>query len=235
MNHTKITIIYLLMSALIALLAFYVTSNFIVPIVIFSLFLLDYFFFLSKRIRKYLLRKESAHECYHFINSFLVSLSIKDSLDAAFINATMNPSKNLEAELNSINDLPIEEKLVYLRRYFNLGIYKMFLNVLEVYTTQGGKILTIADALIKETMRVEEVVITTSNFNTRKIIEFFSLWGLTFLILVLLRIGLNEFYTSMISSLSFFIILCIFFIYSLFSIHTFLFQTHLFKLKEDEI
>ncbi len=234
MNLKSASIFFVSLSVLVAILSYFVTNNFIVPIALLGLFLAD-FFLLFKRIKTYFIKRDRIHECYQFINSFIISLSIKDSYEDALMNATMNPSKDLEAELKALNDLPINEKLIYLRKYFNLSIYKMFLNILEVYANQGGKILTMADDLLKETIRIEESLTLASGFNLRKIIEFVSLWLMTFLILIFLRIGLKEFYGAMLSSLPYFIILCIFFLFVLLSLHIYLHQIFTISIKEDDI
>lgn len=235
MNFKSSIIFFVSLSALVAILSYFVTNNFIVSLAVLILFLADFFLLLFKRIKSYFIKCDRVHECYQFINSFIISLSIKDSYEEAFINATMNPSKDMEAELKALNDMPVNEKLIYLRKYFNLSIYKMFLNILDVYSNQGGKILTMADDLLKETIRIEESLTFTSTFNLRKIIEFVSLWLMTFLILIFLRIGLKEFYSSMLSSLPYFIILCLFFLFVLLSLHIYLRNIFTISIKEDDI
>ena len=99
---------------------------------------------MRKRIKRYLSKVETIHACYHFINSFIITLSVKDSLEEAYQNGLRLAPNSLTNETCEIENMTIAERLNFLRQYFNLAIYKMFLNIVGLYIDQGGNILYIA-------------------------------------------------------------------------------------------
>ena len=235
MSYKGMCIFGSVIGLLIALLLYFVTNNIYSPIVFAIIYYLDFFLLLGKKTRAYFIKRTRIQECHHFINSFVISLSINDSLLDAYEYATKNPSKAFLKEIESLNDLPIEERLVYLRRYFNLSIYKMFINVINIHSQQGGKILNSADTLLQESTRMEQALIASTAFNFKKALEFISLWGMTFLILIFLRIGLRDFYNSMLTSSVFLVLVFAFFLFVIISMHIFINNLLTISIKEDEL
>ena len=88
-----------------------------------------YFYFIARKIIKdYLMRSKRFHDCYTFINSFIVSLSIKGSLVSAFENEKLAMDKNYLSIYQGISTLHDEEKLDYLKNYFSFDVYNLFGN-----------------------------------------------------------------------------------------------------------
>lgn len=234
MNTKTSSLLIFFCAIVIAVVSYLVSSSIYVPIAFFVLFLIDYIF-IFRKMKKYFTKTQRIHECYQFMNSFLVSLSIRDSYDESFANAVTNPSSSLDAELKAIDNLNSVEKLEYLRKYFNLSIYKMFLNVLEIYNIQGGKILEIANSLMNESVRMEEATTQTSHFNLRKMIEFIMLWGMTLVIMVFMWFAMRDFYSQMTSSMIYQILLYAFFLLILGSLHYFASKIFVISVKEDNL
>lgn len=234
MNLKTSSILLFVCALAVSGVSYLVSQSFYVPLIFFVLFCLDYLI-LYKKMKKYFTKTQRIHECYHFINSFLVSLSIRDSYDDSFDSAVTNPSPSMEAELKAIDNLSSVEKLDYLRKYFNLSIYKMFLNVLDIYNVQGGNILEIGNSLMNESVRMEEATTQTSHFNIRKAIEFIVLWGMTILIMVFMWFAMRDFYAQMASSLMYQILLYVFFLLVLGSIHYFVAKVFVVSIKEDNL
>ena len=154
-----------------------------------------YFYFIARKIIKdYLMRSKRFHDCYTFINSFIVSLSIKGSLVSAFENEKLAMDKNYLSIYQGISTLHDEEKLDYLKNYFSFDVYNLFLSIVKIYISQGGDIFNLSEYLTSELRRNEDYLITIEGTLKRKAVDFAILWIFTLLMLVILRFSLNEFY-----------------------------------------
>lgn len=234
MNLKTSSILLFVCALAVAGVAYLTTQSFYVPLIFFGLFVVDYLI-LFRQMKRYFNKTQRIHECYQFMNSFLVSLSIRDSYDESFENATTNPSASLNAELKAMEGLSTMEKLEYLRKYFNLSLYKMFLNVLSIYAMQGGKILDIASSLMGESVRMEEATTSTSLFNIRKAFEFIVLWAMTLVIMVFMWFAMRDFYNQMLASQMYIILLYTFFVFIIASIHFFCSRIFVINIKEDNL
>ena len=111
----------------------------------------------------------------------------------------------------------------------------MFINVIRLYQDQGGDILAMSDALLREATRTEKSLTESVSISHRKLFEFGLLWIMSFAILLFLRFGISEFYTKMVMSNMFVALLVAFFIVSLISIHLFVCSYTSLEIKEDKI
>ena len=118
----KIDITFIIAMLILALSGFLVTNLFYIPIIILAIYLAYYFLYMRKRIFRYLDRVETIHACYNFINSFIISMSVKDSYDEAYLNGLRFAPKSMLEETNEIENMTIIERIKFLRQYFNLGI-----------------------------------------------------------------------------------------------------------------
>ncbi len=220
---------------LIFLLAYLTSQNLIVAGVIAIIFLCYYFLIARKNIFKSKDNNARIHECYNFIYSFLITLSVKDSLDEAFDSASRNASKNLNEYLNEMRDMTAEEKLNYLTKYFHFGIYRMFTKAIALYLEQGGNVLKISESLMQENTRIEQTCLESEKQCAKKGFEFFILWSLGFIVLLFIRFSLSNFYETMLKSKIFFILLIVFFLLFLLSIHIFIKRLSSPIVKEEKI
>lgn len=213
---TKIDIAAVLTSLLVAVVCYIVIFNIFISVALFIVFVAFYFLLLRKKFKNYLMQIERVHACYYFVNSFVITMSVKESYDEAFQSATRISNKHLTETINELNELNTIDKIKYLRNYFNLGIYKMFLNVLDLYQDQGGNILNMSENLIRECTRTEKTLSETLSIGYKHFIEFISLWLLSFAILLFIRFGIKDFYNQMVAN-SFFtpLIICYFLIFLL--------------------
>ena len=229
----KIDIIFLVISFVIGAISFAASNNVFFPIGTILVFELYYFVIARKIIKKYLSKVNTIHCCYHFINSFIITLSVKESLDDAYESGIRLENKEFNEETSNLESMPIYDRVVYLRKYFNLAVYKMFVNVLDLYQDQGGNRLNISDALMRETTRTEKALADSVSTGEKHLFEFIILWSLTFLILIFLRFGISEFYMTMLTSPLFMALLIFFFVLILASIHIFLIRFSNITIKED--
>ena len=112
-------------------------------------------------------------------------------------------------------------------------LYKMFINVLDLYQDQGGNILNMSDNLIRECTRTEKTLNETLAIGYKHIVEFFLLWIMSFGIVLFMRFGVSEFYLLMIQNNLFVVMLFVFFIICLGSIHLFVSKFTNLTIKED--
>ena len=231
----KLDIIWIILSAMIAVVSYIASDSFFIPIGVVVVFVLYYFLIGRKRIKKYVSKVNVIHACYHFINSFIITLSVKESLDDAYESGIRFDNKEFNEETMNLENMPVYDRIVYLRKYFNLAVYKLFINVLDLYQDQGGNILNLSDALMRETTRTEKALADSTNLGERKLMEFIVLWLMTFAIMIFLRFGVSDFYIVMLKSPMFVALIILFFVVTLISIHLFIVRFSSLSIKEDVI
>ena len=224
-----------IVSLIIAFLSYLTSNNYFIAAAIFLIYLIYYLVFARKMIKGYLEKNRRIHNCYQFINSFIITMSVKDSLEDSFVNATQGAEGDYLDTVNELSELTPMDKVTYLRKYFNLAVYKMFINIIQIYLDQGGKLLNMSDTLIQETTRIEDTLNKTNSSIKKVAIEFVVLWLISFMVLIFLRFGISDFYMTMLSSLPFLITLVAFFILFLVSIHIYIRRATAIYIKEDSL
>lgn len=217
----KIDLVFIILSIFLGILCYFSVINIIFSVAIFVIFVADYFIFMRKKFIHYFSLIERVHTSYHFINSFVISLSVKDSLEDAYQNGIRINNAYLNAETKELNEIPVIERVRYLYGYFNLSIYKVFLNVLDLYQDQGGNILNMADNLLRECTRTEKTLSDTLSIGYRHLTEFIILWLMSFAILLFMRFSIEEFYLMMLKNTLVAPLIFIFFIICVASINLF--------------
>lgn len=228
-----ITIAFIIISLLVGTVCYLTTLNIYVALAVFVIYVCAYFLFCRKKIAKYYLTKNKVHSCYFFVNSFIITMSVKESYEDAFNSGVRIEDEKLHVYVSELGEMSPYEKVKYLKTYFNLAIYKMFLNLLEIYNDQGGNILSMTDNLIKEITRVEKTLAETVSIGYRHLVEFILLWALSFGVLLFMRFGVSEFYQMMLKNVIFVPLLLMFFIICLASIILFLNSFTNLSIKED--
>ena len=230
----KTDLIFILLSILLGTVCFLSTNNYIFSVLIVVIVVIDYFLLMRKRFINYFSLIERVHTSYHFINSFVVSMSVKDSLEDAYQNGIRIDNARLNAETHELTEMPVIDRVRYLKGYFNLSIYKMFLNVLELYQDQGGNILSMADNLIRECTRTEKVLSDTLAIGYKHLTEFIILWLMSFGILLFMRFSLVDFYQTMLKTALIGYLLFVFFLICIVSINLFVNAFTNLTVKEEE-
>lgn len=232
---TTISIFAVIISLIVGVTGYFTTNNLFVAIGIALVCVIYYVIFLSPLLKKYYSRLIRVHECYYFINAFLITMSVKSSLNDAYASATAKASKGFQNEMNHMGDLNVTERLLYLRKYFNLSIYKMFINIVNLYLEQGGDILANGKSVISETIRMEEYCTKVDRLGKRKAFEFALLWAMTFVVLLVMRFGIADFYLQMMKNPMFLVLICAFYLVFVVSTHVFVNKFAFLSLKEDVI
>ena len=229
----KIDLVFIFVGILMGFLCYLATEALLYTAAIFILFIADYFILLRKRFKHYFSLIERVHISYHFINSFVVTLSVKDSLEDAYKNGIRINNATLNAETEELVDMPVIERVKYLSSYFKLSIYKMFLNVLDLYQDQGGNILNMADNLIRESTRIEKTLTDTLSIGYKHLSEFLILWLMSFGILIFMKFSIRDFYSMMLHSQFVVPMIFGFFLICLFSMNLFINSFTDLSIKED--
>lgn len=228
-----IVIGFIILSIIVGIVCFLTTLNIYFAIGIFLIFMLYFFIFQYKRFNRYFSLVRRVHSCYFFINSFVITMSVKESYEEGYKSGLKVRDPKLHLYANELNELTDYEKVKYLRNYFRLAIYKMFLNILEIYQDQGGNILNMTDNLIRECTRTEKTLLDSYNLGIKHLIEFIILWALSFAVLLFLKFGIGDFYNQMLKNPIFSPLLLVFFFIFLLSVHFFLKSFTNLSIKED--
>ena len=210
-------------SILIFALLYLTTGILEYSIVIGLLVLLYTILYANNTMKKYFDSQRITIECANFINTIIVSLSISNSLEMSYKDATNKISKQLEKMIKqNCKSLDVFENLETLRNYFKSTNYAVFLNILKMYMNNGGSILEMSVNLQLELRRKQELVNSIKQINIRKAYEFFTLWAFCLAIILFCRIGLNNIYEMMQSYFLFNYEIIFFFVFLIFSFHMFI-------------
>lgn len=200
------------------------TNNIYFSVFIIAVYFISILFLMVKFVAPSSRKKKTFHECYQFINSFFISLSITQSIASSYDKAILGQNGYLKDQSESITHLLPKEKIIYLKNYFSFDIYHMFVQIIEIYEEQGGDILAMSHSLTNELTRIENSINLIEKRNKRKLFDFILLWLTTFAILVFCRVALNEFMNSIFASNVYLASLFAFFVFVLISIFVFIKQ-----------
>ena len=217
----KVNVIFIIIGLMLSALCYISTSSILFAALIVLIFVLDYFLLMRKRFVHYFSLIERVHTSYHFINSFVITLSVKESLEEAYQNGIRIKNARLNAETEQLTEMSAIDRVKYLKDYFNLSIYEMFLNVVDLYQDQGGNILTMSDNLMKECTRTERALSETLTIGHKHLKEFITLWVMSIGILIFMRFSLKDFYVSMLKNSLFSVLIFVFFLICIGSINFF--------------
>ncbi len=192
MNQT--IIIGIIISMMLGISGYLASGNLIVGIASLVIPLLYFIFLARPMIVKYQTKISRFRECYHFINSFVVSLSIKNSVSSA-LETTIEamPEKNLVLDEN-VDMFSVKEKIQHFSNYFRFHVYSLFIDLINLYEEQGGNILDMSHYLLDETRQVEDYIFRCQSIARKRIVEFAILWLLTLTIMVVMRFSLSQFF-----------------------------------------
>lgn len=227
-RFNKRYIYYILLTIAFSGLYYYTTRNVIFTAALALIFLILFYLLIERGYRKFELNSQKVKECTKFINNFIITLSINKSINTTYeqVKETFNEELKRIDENNS--NQGVEERIKSLKSYFNLKIYEVFLKLLDQYLFQGGDIIKISQLLLFDTRKMTSLLDDYMVISKRKLIEFASMWGLTMIILVVIQLSMNIFY-SQILQMSFYPI-AIFIFFIVFIVFLYLFMSHMLNL-----
>ena len=209
---------FFLISISMSLISYVALDNFIVPLVILAIYLLASLLLFIPQLKKHNFKIQRFHECYHFINNFVIALSIKKSLAGAMESTVASMPNEFNEVYEGIESQSEMDKLNYLADYFGFHLYLLFLQIIEVWQDEGGDILIYSKHLIAESQYNEEYISKVEANNKKKTFELITLWAFCLVILVFLRFALKDFYSHIKGQLFFIISVSAFMLFVLFSI-----------------
>ena len=187
----------LVISLVLTFICYFATSNIFVGIGVLVLCVVFYFVLIYKKLSTHNSNTRKLHECYLFINNFLITLSIKGSLNAAFDATRTSISDEYSEYLASIEEMNPQEKLIYLNKYFPYHIFQIFIDVVLLWQEEGGDILDMSAHITNEMREIKEYVTYCQSVSRRKSLEIGTLWFFSLAIVVALRLTLNDFYSGL--------------------------------------
>ncbi len=175
-------------------ISFITTQNIFLAIFIFLISNVFFVLIVNRKIKKNQLKIHRYHQCFHFINSFIISLNVKGSMSAAIQSGYETTDEDTKALIDSIKELNEEEKIMYLSKYFKFDLYRLFVDTVNLWNEEGGDILKMSQYLINQVRLKEQYLITCETIHRQKTIEFVVLWTISLSILAALRFALSQFF-----------------------------------------
>lgn len=212
-------IVYLAISLSVGGLAYAGTDSMIISLTIGLICFLYLFAYARKILRNYRINVQKRHEAYHFINSFIIALSIKKTTGAALDAVKEQCQGQLLEEMRAVEHLDSLEEITYLGKYFTLPLYEMFVKIINLYLEQGRDIIEMSALLIEETREMEENMNAIESMAKRKFLNFTILWFMTAIIILFCRFAIRAFFLQMLGSTLFLAIMAVFFLFAIFSFH----------------
>ena len=233
----NVVLVGIIVSLVFAGVTFIASQNIFSTIAIFLIFSAFFVLIARRLINNSQQKIHRYHECYQFINSFIISLNVKGSLSSAMESAYNTSDGGTKEIIDSIKELSEEEKLSYLIKYFKFDLYRLFTDTVFLWNEQGGDIIKMSHHLVEQVRLKEEYVLACQNINKSKSVEFIVLWSIALMILVALRFALSEFFVRISQTIFYQIAIVVTMLFSLVSIYILLARITNLNLegwKEDE-
>ena len=214
----KVLVIGVVISLLFGCMCYVVCNNLIAAIAITVLSILHFSIIIYRRIKDYEEKLFRYNESYYFINNFIVSLSIKGSIQASLEHSNLGGSDDFKSEIDCIHDLNDIEKILYLKKYFYFKSYQLFVDIIFLWMDEGGNILEMTGYLTNLLRNEEEYISFAKLQNKRVLTEFCVLWTFSLGILFSLRFVLHEFYSMILKQTIYPILVSVVFLFVMLSI-----------------
>ena len=216
MNKNFITLLFI--SLLISVVSYIALENIIISGGILVVYIIFSLLIISPMLKKHAIKIRKFHECYHFINNYVISLSIKKSIAGA-LESTVNSMPTQFIDIyEGLENMGNIDKLNYLSSYFSFHAYQLFLQILAIWQEEGGDILQMSKYLINEIRCNEEYITKTESMSVHKYVEIGILWSFCLLIIIVLRFALKDFYMYIKGQFIYLISMVILFLFILFTI-----------------
>ena len=211
--NKKHVILFLLISLTVGVFSYIILDNLYITLGVFGVYAIFSLFLICPLFKKYDQQISRYKECYQFENNFIIALSIKKSLPLALESAVNSMPEDFVELYNSLGNISDKEKLEYLSTYFGFVEYQMFLKVVHYWDEKGGDILQLSKYLTSNFKTNDECLTKFEHLNRKKYYEIAVLWTLCFLMMVLVKYCLKDFYSQIKSKPAFiitFVIVCLF-------------------------
>jgi len=215
----NIVLVGVIVSLVFAGITFIASQNLYSSISILIIFTLFFVLIARRLINKNQQKIHRYHQCFQFINTFIISLNVKGSLSAAIQSSYEIADDSTKEIIDSIKELSEEEKLTYLIKYFKFDLYRLFVDMVNLWNEQGGDIIKMSRYLIEQVRLKEEYVLSCQRLNRSKTVEFVVLWAIALIILAALRFALSQFFMRISQTLFYQVAVVVIILFALFSIY----------------
>lgn len=224
-------------SSILSAITYIASENVIFTILIFLISSAFFLLIVNKSMKRNHLKNHRYHQCFQFINSFIVSLNVTGSMNAAFQRAYETTDDTTKEIVESIKDLNEQEKLSYLIKYFKFDLYRLFVDIIDLWNEEGGDIIKMSQYLVNQARLKEQYLVNCETIHRQKTIEFVVLWAITLAILGILRFALSQFFSHIRGSLFYQISVFVIVLFAIFSVYILLIRVNKVDLegwKDDE-
>ena len=219
-------IIYVLVSLLSSLASYYLTDNLyflIGTLIIYLTYFIVYEICFKRRERIKLKRDK---DLTVFIHDFFLTYSVDFSLAKAIKKAEENVSKSLKEQIKMLDEFKNMDKLEKLADYFSSSLYQLFLKTIDLCEHNSDDPVKNISFLLEENNRyIFNQKVLQRNI-LRSLVEFSLLWVVSFLVLIIIRFAVNNYFTQIINNWIYLVGIAIYFVFFLCSIHLFMQATH---------
>ena len=215
----NLIVVGMIISVVFSGIAYIASQNILSSIFVFLIFLLFFVFIARRHINKNQLKIHRYHQCFQFVNTFIVSLNVKGSLSAAMQSAYDTADQDTKEIIESINELTEEEKISYLTKYFKFDLYHLFVDTIGLWNEQGGDVIKMSRHLVEQVRLKEEYLLACESINKTKSVEFVVLWSIAIAILAALRFALSQFFARICQTIFYQIAIVAILLFALFSIY----------------
>ena len=209
----------IIVSFVFAGVTFIASQNIFSSLIILAVYTAFFVLIARRQINKNEQKIHRYHQCFQFINSYLISLNVKGSLNAAMESSYETADEGTKEIIDSIKELSEQEKLSYLTKYFKFDLYHLFVDTVSLWSEQGGDILKMSHHLVDQVRLKEEYLLTCESLNKSKTVEFVVLWAIALVILAALRFALSQFFDRISKTIVYQAAVIVVILFALFSIY----------------
>lgn len=209
----------IIVSFVFAGVTFIASQNIFSSLIILAVYTAFFVLIARRQINKNEQKIHRYHQCFQFINSYLISLNVKGSLNAAMESSYETADEGTKEIIDSIKELSEQEKLSYLTKYFKFDLYHLFVDTVSLWSEQGGDILKMSHHLVDQVRLKEEYLLTCESLNKSKTVEFVVLWAIALVILAALRFALSQFFDRISKTIVYQVSVVVVILFALFSIY----------------
>lgn len=185
--------VFIFISLSLGLISFVAGNNYILSIIISGISLIFFIFLIIPKLNKYQEKINKYRSLHTFINSFIMSISITESIDIAYLNA-----KN---SVLTYTDIPSDLNQYELNELYPFNTYKLFIDVLRMWEEEGGDILKQSEYLLKYSSRLLDFINNSKRYSQKTLVDFIALWVVSLSILIFIRFALKDFYGRMVENI----------------------------------
>lgn len=201
-------------------LAYFVSNNLIFTIIV-GLSIFIYFIFIEYILRrKILIKNIKSNDLNYFLHDFILLYLDNKEIKFALKESTSKTSDYLKEELRTLDEYSGIAILTNLENYFSSSLYSLFLLAIKNKTNHlEDNLKFILDENMIEIKKKEDV----NKRNQKALWEFSVLWLVSFIIFVILRLSLTNYFSKLQGSFYYLVGISIYFLLFFLSVNLFVF------------